>query len=262
MRLTVVGKSPSWQDADGACSSYLLEHEGCTLLLDCGSGAFAKLRRFVDYVDVDAVVLSHMHADHFLDLVPFAYALTLAPRQQPVPVDRWPGTDEPARPLLFAPPGGTEVVRTVVGSWGNEDLVEKAFRVEEYDPDSALEIGPFRVSFAPVPHFTATYGISVQTDGARLAYGADSRPAPELVEFAREADLFLVEATLPRPERDGVRGHLTPTEAGEHGRAAGAKRVVLTHISDELDLDQARERASDSFGAPVDVAAEGSVYDL
>src|ERR1043166_7344733 len=93
MRLTVLGKSPSWQDADGACSGYLIEEDGFRLLLDCGNGVFSKLRRFVDYVDVDAVVISHLHADHFLDLVPFSYALTYAPRQQPVPVGGFPGTD-------------------------------------------------------------------------------------------------------------------------------------------------------------------------
>ena len=95
MRLTVLGKSPSWQDADGACSGYLLEEDGTTVLLDCGNGVFSKLRRYRDYTKVDAVVISHLHADHFLDLVPFSYALTYAPRQQPTPVDRWPGTDTP-----------------------------------------------------------------------------------------------------------------------------------------------------------------------
>ena len=264
MRLTVLGKSPAWQDVDGACSGYLLEHDGTALLIDCGNGVFAKMRRFVDYVDVAAVVVSHLHADHLLDLVPFSYALTYAPRQQPVPVDRWPGTDNPARPTLFAPPGGRDFFRRLVGSWGNEDLVENAFDLEEYAPDSVLEVGPFRVSFSEVPHFVDTYAISVETEngGGRLAYGADSRPAEELVEFAREADLFLVEATLPRPERTGIRGHLTPEEAGEHARRAGAKHVVLTHISDELDEEDARERAARTFGAQVDVAREGAVYEI
>ena len=98
MRLTVLGKSPSWQDAGGACSGYLIQEGDTTVLIDCGNGVFSKLRERIDYVDVDAVVISHLHADHFLDLVPYAYALTYAPRQQPVPVDRWPGTDHPARP--------------------------------------------------------------------------------------------------------------------------------------------------------------------
>ncbi|MDQ4048219.1 MAG: MBL fold metallo-hydrolase [Actinomycetota bacterium] len=264
MRLTVLGKSPAWQDVDGACSGYLLEDEGTTLLLDCGNGVFAKMRRFVDYVDVDAVVLSHLHADHFLDLIPFSYALTYAPRQQPVPVERWPGTEHPARPRLFSPPGARDFFRRVVGAWGNEDLVENAFELEEYEAHTVLEVGPFRIAFRPVPHFIDTYAISVEAanGGGRLAYGADCRPADELVEFAMGADLFLVEATLPRPERTGVRGHLTPEEAGEHGRRAGAKRVVLTHVSDELDQQEARERATRAFGADVEVAREGAVYEI
>ena len=98
MRVTVLGKSPSWQDAGGACSGYLIEEGDTAVLLDCGNGVFCKLRRYRDYVAVDAVVLSHLHADHFLDLVPFSYALTYAPRQQPVPVDRWPGTDDAGAP--------------------------------------------------------------------------------------------------------------------------------------------------------------------
>src|ERR671938_80997 len=105
MRITVLGKSPAWQDADGACSGYLVEGGGARLLLDCGPGVFGKLRRFVDYVDVDAVVISHLHADHIFDLVPYASGLRYAPRQQPVPVDGWPGTDDPARPRLLAPAG-------------------------------------------------------------------------------------------------------------------------------------------------------------
>src|SRR5919202_3556415 len=116
MRLTVLGKSPSGQDADGACSGYLVEDGDTTVLIDCGNGVFSKLRRFRDYLAVDAVVISHLHADHFLDLVPFAYALTYAPRQQPVPVARWCGTDCPARPKLYAPIGASTTFRRVVGA--------------------------------------------------------------------------------------------------------------------------------------------------
>ena len=262
VRLTVLGKSPSWQDADGACSGYLVEEDDTTVVIDCGNGVFSKLRRFRDYTRVDAVVISHLHADHFLDLVPFSYALTYAPRQQPVPVHRWPGTDKPARPRLIAPPGAVETFRRVVGAWGNEDLIENAFDIEEYAADDTPEVGPLKFSFQSVPHFTETFAIRVgSTDGGGvLVYGADSRPSEDLVEFVRDADLLLVEATLPRPERTGMRGHLTPREAGEHGRKAGVKRVVLTHISDELDAcGRARRRATRS-AAPVDVAREGAVY--
>jgi ribonuclease BN (tRNA processing enzyme) len=264
VRVTVLGKSPSWQDANGACSGYLVEEDGTCVLIDCGNGVFSKLRRFRDYTRVDAVLISHLHADHFLDLVPFSYALTYAPRQQPVPVDRWPGTDTPARPRLIAPKNATETFRRVVGAWGNEDLVEKAFAIEEYEPSDCPQIGPLRIAFQPVPHFTETCAIKIESahHHGKLVFGADSRPTPDLVDFARGCDLMIVEATLPRPERSGERGHMTPKEAGEHAKAAAAKRIVITHISDELDTLWARKEAEQAFGARVDVASEGAVYTL
>jgi ribonuclease BN (tRNA processing enzyme) len=264
VRVTVLGKSPSWQDAGGACSGYLVQADGLNLLLDCGNGVFGKLRQHVDYVDMDAVAISHLHADHFLDLVPFSYALTYAPRQQPVPVDRWPGTATPACPRLVAPRGARDTFRRVVGAWGNDDLIENAFKLEEYDSGATVEIGPLHLLFQEVPHFTPTYAVNITSangDG-RFTFGADCRPGEEIVEAARGTDLFFVEATLPRPERTGVRGHLTPSEAGEHARRAGATRVVLTHISDELDHEWARDQASEAFGAPVEVASEGAVYEV
>ena len=262
MRITVLGKSPSWQDVDGACSGYLIEEDGFRLLLDCGNGVFSKLRRYRDYTGIDAVVISHLHADHFLDLVPFAYALTYAPRQQPVPVDRWPGTDSPARPRLYAPRGARETFRRIVGAWGSEDLIEKAFELIEFDPAATLDVGTLRISFHEVPHFTTTYAVSISSmnGGGRFTYGADSAPNDELVAFADGADLLLIEATLPRPEREGPRGHLTPSEAGEHGSKARVRRLVLTHISDELDADWAQREAEKAFGGPVDVAVEGAVF--
>jgi ribonuclease BN (tRNA processing enzyme) len=264
MRVTVLGKSPSWEDAGGACSGYLIEEDDTALLLDCGNGVFSKLRLFRDYTTVDAVLISHLHADHFLDLIPYAYALTFAPRQQPVPVAEWPGTDNPARPRLCAPPGARRTFRRVVGAWGDDHLVEKAFHLEEFDPTGTLHVGELRIRFREVPHFTTTYAIDFSSaNGAgRVTYGADCRPSAELVEIARGTDLLIVEATLPRPERTGDRGHMTPAEAGEHARRAGAGRVVLTHISDELDEDWALAQGTDTFGGTVEVAREGAVYEV
>ncbi len=248
----MLGKSPSWQDAGGACSGYLIQHGDTNVLLDCGNGVFGKLRERIDYTEVDAVLISHLHADHFLDLVPYSYALTYAPKQQPVPVHTSPGTDSPARPRLIAPPGARETLRRVVGAWGNEDLIEKAFELEEYAAGSEVTVGEITASFHPVPHFIDTFAVNVGVEGtgSKLSYSADTSPSEEIVEIARDADLMIVEATLPRPERTGVRGHLTPEEAGDHAKRAGAKRVVITHISDELGDDWAREQAEARFRRP------------
>ena len=148
----------------------------------------------------------------------------------------------------------------MVGAWGNEDLIENAFELREYDPKDEIEIGPIRIAFQAVPHFTETFAMSISSanGSGRIVYGADSSPTDALREFARDADLMLVEATLPRPERTGERGHLTAEEAGGHAKDAGAKRLLLVHISDELDAEQARDQAAEAFGGPVEVAREGA----
>ena len=265
MRLTVLGKSPSWQDADGACSGYLLEDGDTCVLVDCGNGVFSKLRRYRDYSAVDAVVISHLHADHFLDLVPFSYALTYSPKRQPVPIQRWPGDPRPPQPRLICPPGSRDAFRQIVGAWGNDDLIENAFSLEEYSVDDKLQVGPISIEFTIVPHFTETFAVkfhSSSNGGGWLAYGADSSPNEEVVKFARGADLLMIEATLPRPERSGMRGHLTPREAGEHAKAAGVKAVLLTHMSDEMDVLWARREAEQAFGGPVHLASEGAVFNI
>ncbi len=131
MQVTVLGKSPAWQDAAGACSGYLIRHDGFTLLLDCGNGVFAKLRSYVDYAAVDAVVITHLHADHCFDLLPFSYALTIGPRAGAV------------HPSLYAPPGAEGALRGLGGWVGDEKLILDAFEIEEYDvvrPRGASEL--------------------------------------------------------------------------------------------------------------------------
>jgi ribonuclease BN (tRNA processing enzyme) len=254
VRITVLGKSPAWQDADGACSGYLLEEDGACLLLDCGNGVFSKLRRFREYVDVDAVVISHLHADHILDLVPFASALTYSPRQ---------AVDDPARPRLLVPEAGAETLRRLCEACGmSAEHVERAFAVTEYAPTDVVEVGTMRVRFHRVPHYVPTCAVDVASGngGGRFTYGADSAPNDDLVRFADGTDLLMIEATLPAPEYNVPRGHLTPAEAGEHGSKARVRRLVLTHISDELDEQWARAEAEKAFGGPVDVAREGAVF--
>jgi ribonuclease BN (tRNA processing enzyme) len=262
LRITVLGKSPAWQDAGGACSGYLLDEEGgACVLLDCGNGVFGKLRSVREYDQVDAIVISHMHADHFADLVPYAIALTYAPRQQAEPVGRWPGTDSPARPRLIVPQGARDQLRRVVGA--QDDLIENAFDVEEYTAKDVVEIGALRVRFHRVTHWITTHAIefSSTVDGrGRFTYGADTAPDDGLVEFAHGTDLLMLEATLAQPERTGPPGHLTAAEAGEHAHRAGARELILTHISDELDSELARTQAQAVFSGPVTVATEGAVY--
>jgi ribonuclease BN (tRNA processing enzyme) len=260
VRITVLGKSPAWQDAGGACSGYLIEADGVCVLLDCGCGVFGKLRGHRGYREVDAVVVSHLHADHILDLVPYASALIYGSGRA---AGDHPGSDRPARPRLIAPAGAAEALRRVCGGAGMpEEHVERAFELSQYGADDRFELGPLRLRFRAVPHFLPTHAVELREGDARLTFGADSGPSEELCEFARDTSLLLIEATLPHREPGGPRGHLTPSEAGDHGRRAGARRLVLTHFSDELDAGWARREAEKSFGGPVELAHEDAVYEL
>jgi ribonuclease BN (tRNA processing enzyme) len=253
VRITVLGKSPAWQDADGACSGYLVEGGGQRVLLDCGPGVLGKLRGVVDYREIDAVVISHLHADHVLDLVPFASGLRYGPRRQA----------GPARPRLLAPPGGREQLAALCAATGmHAEHIETGFALTVYDPADTPMLGGLAVRFTPVPHFIPCNAVELAEDGRRFTFSADCAPNDGLCEFARDTDLLLIEATLPRPEPDGDRGHLTPAEAGEHGARANAHRLVLTHFSDELDSAWAKSEAERTFGAPVDLAREGAVYEI
>jgi ribonuclease BN (tRNA processing enzyme) len=254
VRITVLGKSPAWQDAGGACSGYLVEAGGYRLLLDCGSGVLGKLRGVCDYRAVDAVVLSHLHADHILDIVPFASALAYGPRCD--------GAAAP-RPVLHAPPGaGERLAGLSVAGGMRADHVAAAFALREYDPAETVSAGPLRLRFQSVPHYVPAHAVEVAESGARLTFGADCGPSDALCEFAAGTDLLLIEATLATPDEDEPRGHLTPREAGEHGRRAGARRLVLTHFTDELDGATIRAAAAEGFGGEVALAAEGAVYEI
>ena len=161
-------------------------------------------------------------------------------------------------------PAGDAVLDDIDGPPGGNrnDRLRERHGLEEYEPDSSVEVGSVRASFHAVPHYTPTFAIDFRSvnGGGRFTYGADCRPGDELVEIARNTDLLFVEATLPRPERSGDRGHMTPAEAGDHARRAGARRVVLTHISDELDELWARDQGAETFGGPVEIAREGAAY--
>jgi ribonuclease BN (tRNA processing enzyme) len=250
LQVTVLGKSPAWEDAAGACSGYLIRHEGFTLLLDCGNGVFGKLRERIDYPQVDAVLVTHLHADHCFDVLPFSYALIVGPRA---------GTRHPA---LYVPPGAESRLRALGGWVGDERLIPDAFEIREYAA-GPLALGPLSLRAREVPHFVPTHAVSLAAeDGSRLVFSADCGPNDALVELGAGADLMLVEATLRDPDPSPSAGHLSARQAGEHGRAAGVGRLVLTHFSDELDPVRVHAEGSAGFEGEVQLAAEGLTVEL
>jgi len=238
MKLVVVGCSPAWHNRGGAQSGYLVEGEG-RLLLDCGPGVLAQLRARNVWPEVDAVVITHFHLDHWGDLIPWTFGALYGPGRAIAPV-----------PELWLPPGGSETLRGFTSKLSADPLFQ-AFSVNEYAEGIPFRAAGFEVVATKVLHYDLlTFGLRVSNGERTLAYSGDSAPSPALVEVARDADLFVCEATLAQPE-PAMRGHLTEQEALAAYRESGAKRLLIVHRPDELPLEEATERAWDGYETTV-----------
>jgi len=236
--LTVIGSSPAWPNPGSAHSGYLLQANGSRVLLDCGPGVLGRLRETALWPDVDAVAITHFHLDHWGDLVPWVWGTFYLNPNGPMP-----------KPQLWVQPGGRKFLEDIGDRLGFPDMFERTFALSEYEPDTPFEVGKLTVTATRVPHYTLqTYAFRVEGDGRVMTYSGDSAPCDELAESARDADLFVCEATLLRPNLDGPpRGHLTLEEAVEAYEASGAKRLVLTHRPRELPTPDEYELAYDGL---------------
>jgi ribonuclease BN (tRNA processing enzyme) len=241
VQLTVVGCSPAWPNPGGAHSGYLVEHDGGSLLLDCGPGVLPRLRERTPWPEPDAIVITHFHLDHWGDLVPWVWGA----------IHR--GLGELRRPELWVPSGGAETLRRVGGLIGFSDMFDRAFAVEEYTAGTPFTAGGCRVTAALVPHYRMeAYALRVTGGGRTLAYSGDSGPSDALVGTAAGADLFLCEATLLTGELDGEpRGHLSLDEARTAYAASGAAALLVTHRPAELATPDGIELAHDGLVRPV-----------
>jgi len=237
VHLNVIGSSPAWPNPGSAHSGYLLEGPE-RLLLDCGPGVLGRLRESASWPDVDAIAITHFHLVHWGDLVPWVWGSFYLSSNGPVP-----------RPELWVQPGGTEFLAGLGERLGFPDMFERAFRLAEYKPNEPFTTGGLSVTPVRVPHYTLqTYAFRVENSSRVLAYSGDSAPCPELVEAARDADLFVCEATLLRGELDGEpRGHLSLDEAVEAFEQSGARRLLLTHRPCELPTPDGFELAYDGL---------------
>ena len=229
MKLTIIGCSGSFPGPDSPSSCYLLEAEGFRLLLDFGNGALGALQRHIGLYDVDAICLSHLHADHCLDMCGYWVARTYRPGGPPSRIPVHGPADTAARLAraydLEPDPGMTEAFD---------------FHTLRRGP---FEIGPFRVTTAPMPHPVEAYAFRIEHGGRALAYSGDTGPSDELVELAAGADLFLCEASFLDGPGHPPELHLTAREAAEHAARAGVGGLVLTHLVPWNDADMSLKEA-------------------
>lgn len=236
MRLTVLGCSGSYPGPGMACSGYLVRTESTTIWLDAGAGTMANLQRHVDVGDVDAVILTHSHVDHYSDVLSFSVARQYYLSQPKVPV------------------------------YGPADLMQLLNDREEHvltnDVADGEEImlGDITATFSATSHSVPTLGVRLESGGRSLGYSSDTGPEWALSSLGEGLDLALVEATYLK-DHEGA-PHLSARQAALTAKEAGVKRLLLTHIAPVIDREESRAEAEAAYGGAVDLAVENETYAL
>jgi ribonuclease BN (tRNA processing enzyme) len=243
MRVTVIGCSGSFPGPDSPASCYLLEADGFRLVLDLGNGALGVLQRYAELFGIDAICLSHLHADHCVDLGAYwvARQYTAQGPRPPIPV--------------YGPPGTAERV----AGFGGEGVAAVRARFDFHDHVAETGIGPFRVITERMNHPVETYGFRIEQAGWRLAYSADTGESDALVRLAEGVDLLLCEASFLDGPDNRPNLHLSARQAAEHAVRAGAGELVLTHLVPWHDRDRSLAEAAAVYDGPLSLASSGLV---
>ena len=249
MRLTVVGCSGSLPGPESAASCYLLEAEGFRLVVELGNGALGQLQNYIGLFDVDAVCLSHLHADHCVDLYSYSIARTYSPAGL-----------QPAIPV-YGPAGARERIALIHGTEGDAYGLIERFTFETLGTGS-FSIGPFDVITEHMNHPVETFGFRFSYGGRTIAYTGDTGETDSVTRLARDCDLFLSEAAfLERPDLPpGL--HLTARQAAGYAARAGIGELVLTHLQPWTDADEALAEAAAVFDGKLAIAVPGQVLNL
>jgi ribonuclease BN (tRNA processing enzyme) len=238
LAVTVLGCSGSYPGRGGACSGYLVDDGTTRVWVDAGSGTLANLQTHVALDQVDAVVLSHEHPDHWSDIEGWNNVLRFVLDRTGFPV--------------YAPAGLRE---------HTYQDTEPQIAWTDVAGGDRTTIGSLEFTFSRTDHARETLGMRVDAGGRSLGYSADTGPAWSLEALGDGLDLALCEATMPT-DQEGKMQHLSARQAGEQARAAGAGRLVLTHLWPTLDPERARDEGTAAFGSPVEVATVGARYEV
>lgn len=243
-RLTVLGSCGAFPEPGRACSGFAIDRDGFRLVLDLGYATLPRLLRHWPDGTLDAVIITHEHPDHCIDL----HALFRT---------RYYGTPGAARLPLYCPPG---VLDRLGGLEPDTDL-HTVFDVHPLP--GRYEVGPWELTGLPLPHHVPNAGVRLTADGVTLAYTGDTAPSPALAELGRDADLFIVEATdRPGETEQTNRNLMTSREAGQWAHRAGAHRLMLTHFWPGNDRTASVAAARTHFTGQVVAATEDLAVDL
>lgn len=242
LKTVVLGCSGIYSAPGGACSGYLIDSEDTVVWLEAGPGSLSNLQLHQQLEEIDAIVLSHEHPDHWLELPVIYNALKYC-------VD--------LKPLKVYGTAGTKVLaESIIG----QPLTEEILDFVTITDGQKVEIGNQKWQFAQTDHPVETLAARINFNGSSMGYSADTGPNWDSSPISSEVDLFLCEATFSNElEEDGA-VHLSARQAGELAKQGGAKRLVITHKMPEHNSEELAEQASEAFGATVEQAEVNAVY--
>jgi ribonuclease BN (tRNA processing enzyme) len=249
MKLTIIGSAGTFPGPASGCSSYLIEQDGFRLLLDVGNGSTGALQEACGLLGPDAVVVSHLHGDHYLDLITYTYARRYHPDGTP-----------PILPVY----GPSKIREAMVGAYGKDvdSLLSEVYDFNALDDDCSLSIGPFELDLRRVNHPVETYAMRLSAGGRTMAYSADTGICDSLIDVARNVDLFLCEASYLDGDPNPPNIHLTGREAAEHAVKAEVQRLLLTHLVPWGDEARTVAEAKSAYDGEISVARSLDVHEV
>jgi len=249
-RLVVLGSCGAWPEPGRACSGFFLEHEGTRVVLDLGYGTLPRLLSLLGSsvaTGLDAVIVTHRHPDHMVDL----HGLFRA---------RWFGNRQAATLPVYAP----DDVRARVAALEEDDVAAVEHVFDWFPlPAEPRRIGPFRLESVPVPHFVPAVGVRLSSPELTVAYTGDTGPDSALAELGHGADLYIMDATDRYQCTGGTAAtaeqelDLTAGQAARAATAAGARQLMLTHFWPGNDRERSRADAAQHFTGEILLAGEG-----
>lgn len=245
MKITILGNCGPYPRAGGACSGYLLEDEKFKILIDCGNGVLSRLLEKIEsFNDIDAIILSHLHSDHISDIMVMRYAIG---------INQEKGRINKSIPL-YAPNDPQDTYHKL--------QFKNAFSLNELNQSSVLTFGDMKITFELMSHPVRTYAVIVEKNGKKFVYTSDTRYCDGLQSMSMEADLLLCECNLLQKDITEDVYHLSARQVGELATSAGVKKLLLTHIWPEYDLDEVLDETKSSFLGDVEIASELKTYEI
>lgn len=243
MKWTVLGYWGGYPGVKESTSGYLLEHEGFRLLVDCGSGVLAQLQAYTRIKDLDAVIISHYHHDHVADVGPLQFARL---------VESFTHEMLPELPVY-----GHSYDQA-----GFSRLTHETFtKGYSYDPEQAIQVGPFKIIFMKTKHPVDCYAMRFTAGGHSIVFTADTSYLPEYINFAKGSDLLVAESNF-YADQDGTQaGHMNSHDAARIAKDAEVGQLLLTHLPHFGNHENLLKEAKEIFEGPIDLAKIGWVWE-